>query len=777
MEPMAIYGKSRIKTNTNLSRSISLSILDENGNEIPFQTSDSTTIEFLIPRDPNLQIPPMISTNQSFHYLNLTSDLAISIHFEINANFSYLFIYKFDQFPIYNSSMHRVDGWILVNESHFTYMIDNQRTLDHQFLIFGLQKQNSNISSYEYRIYSSGCYYLNKENQWKDDGLIVGRLTNLSQTHCCSTHLTTFAGGLQIFPPSIDFNFVFANADFQRNKTIYSTVICVTMIYIILIIYARRQDRKDLQKLGITPLSDNHRDDHYYYQLIVFTGQRINAGTESNVHFVLGGDRDQTYVRTFTTPNRKIFQRGDINAFVMSVPRCLGPLNYLHIWHDNSGQGSMASWFLKQILVRDLQTMETFYFITQRWFGVEKDDGKIERLLPVAGELEKENFSYLLSKKTYSKMSDDHLWFSIFSRPLSNQFTRVQRCTCCFVLFFLSMLFNILYYDLNKQNQSTGTISLTFGPLFIPLQQIITGILVEVFSLLISLFLVQFFRRIRPHRVSPHNQMKRSKSRLMFPRWCIFIAYGISFLLILTSIFLIIARGIEFGDEKSREWLTSILSGFFSSLFLSQPLKIFALAIFFTFFFRNRTNDEEFLDANPIELKSDKKYLHSTLPSAHQLRLYADRLTKKQLAYVRLERMRDVHMWSILSEVFSYICFFIVLCLIVYPNRNENGFHQVRHLRKLFSFEEKLSKVSTTDQYWNWLENDFTGNIRAKKWYNSDIPKNLTGFIDDKTNRLIGWAKMRQLKVDSRLSFEFRGSLSNLRSNISHLRQLKWINN
>jgi hypothetical protein len=55
----------------------------------------------------------------------------------------------------------------------------------------------------------------------------------------------------------------------------------------------------------------------------------------------------------------------------------LGLLNYIRIWHDNTGQGSSASWYLKYIIVRDLQTMETFYFISQQWFAVEKDDGRV----------------------------------------------------------------------------------------------------------------------------------------------------------------------------------------------------------------------------------------------------------------------------------------------------------------------------------------------------------------------------------------------------------------
>ena len=133
MEPLAVYGRSLIESNTNLSRSLSISILDEKGNEIPFETN-SDSIEFFIPRDPNLRIPPMILTNETFHSLNLTTDLPISIHFEIKANFSYRFVYKFDKQSIFTNS-------IEVNQSYFTFMIDNQQTVGHRTLILRFRRR------------------------------------------------------------------------------------------------------------------------------------------------------------------------------------------------------------------------------------------------------------------------------------------------------------------------------------------------------------------------------------------------------------------------------------------------------------------------------------------------------------------------------------------------------------------------------------------------------------------------------------------------------------
>ncbi|CAF3969202.1 unnamed protein product, partial [Adineta steineri] len=813
IEPLAPFGIA----NTNLSRLVTFSIIEEN--EISIQTNVNHPIEIIIPRDPNILIPSMILQNVTsmnftpynqlfhLHYLDITSSLSISIHFEIqplNIGLAYLFIYKFDQLPQLNSSINNIDGWTLfcplnlTNETLYKYFINNQQTSGHQSIIYGLRELNSTemmdscsntsinsppitdqrfnfTSNYQLRIYTSGCYYLDKTNQWKSDGLIVGPLTNHYETQCFSSHLTSFAGGFIILPESINWSYIFANADFMKNKTIYLTVICVSVIYIILIIYAHFKDKKDLEKLGVTPLPDNHQSDEYFYQIIIFTGQRKGAGTDSNVHFVLYGDDDETHIRTLADPHRKILQRGGIDSFIMAVPKSLGLLNHLRIWHDNTGKGSSSSWFLKYIIIRDLQTMEKFHFISQRWFAVEKDDGKIERILSVANEIEKQNFSYLLTKRTYHSISDGHLWFSIFSRPPSNKFTRIQRCTCCFVLFFISMFLNIMYYDLSNEAK-TSTDSLSFGSLYITRQQISIGIIVELFALIPSLLIVQLFRRLqsRKKQISPLHQTlykikpelnineKQIKKKFSFPWWCIFIAYGLSILLVGLSIIFIIARGIEFGDEKTQKWLISILSGFFSSIIFTQPLKIIGLAIFFACFCQKNSYDDkeanEYLDNNQLALDNDEEYLHSIQKKSlftYRQPIRVNRLNESEINSARQQRLKEIHMWSIIREILIYICFLTVLYNIIYSNRNSNSFLQVNHSRKFFLNSRQINcdytKISKIDEYWNWLQNNFIENIRAQQWYNGEPPKNLSGFINDKSNRLIGWATMRQLRVKSTL--------------------------
>ncbi|CAF0758584.1 unnamed protein product [Adineta steineri] len=832
MDVLASFGNFQ---NTNLSRSISLSIIDQNGNDVSFEAHQNNPIQLIIPRDPNVLIPSMYLQNVTsinstinnllfnYHYINITSSLPISVHFEIhslNKSLAYLFIYKFDQTPQLNSSINLIDGWTmfcpfnLTNDDIYRYFIDNQQTPGHQSLIFGIRELNSTeinnyclnnssldtslpitdepydfTSNYELLIYTSGCYYLDENNNWKSDGLIVGPLTNLYETECLSTHLTTFAGGFIVLPAPINWSYVFANADFMKNKTVYLTMIFTSIFYIILMIYARFKDKKDFEKLGVTPLADNNKSDHYYYQILVFTGQRTNAGTESKVYFVLSGDNDQTQIRLFSDPHRKIFQRGGINSFIIAVPKSLGLLNYIRIWHDNTGEGSSASWFLKYIIVRDLQTLDKSYFICQQWLAVEKDDGRIERTLPIASEAEKQNFSYVLSKKAYHSVSDGHLWFSIFSRPPSNKFTRVQRCTCCFVLFFTSMLLNIMYYDLsNEANASseTHTGALSIGPFYIAPQQIGIGIVVELFTLIPSLLIVQFFRRIRPRRqiapirealykIQPSRKTssedvpatKKKKSSITFPWWCLFIAYGLSMIIITVSIFFIIVRGIEFGDVKTQQWLTSVLTGFFSSIILTQPIKIICLVIFFICFCRNSKDEKEtseyINEDDEFNISNDEEYLHSleyqSLFSS-QSRKSINRLNENEIIYARDQRLKEIQMWAIIRKFLTYFIFAMLVFLITYSNRDQHSFFQVNHLRSYFLNQRQTTvdytKINTIDEYWYWLENSFVSNIRAQRWYNGDIPQYLNGFLNDKSNRLIGWATIRQLRVKSELCSDQR---------------------
>ncbi len=67
---------------------------------------------------------------------------------------------------------------------------------------------------------------------------------------CKTTHMTSFAGGWVVMPNTIDWSFVFANADFLSNPTLYVTQIVIGVIFLLTVVWARRMDKKDILKVS-----------------------------------------------------------------------------------------------------------------------------------------------------------------------------------------------------------------------------------------------------------------------------------------------------------------------------------------------------------------------------------------------------------------------------------------------------------------------------------------------------------------------------------------------
>jgi len=77
-------------------------------------------------------------------------------------------------------------------------------------------------------------------------------------------------------------------------------------VYILIAIYSRYKDKKDLIKWGVTPLSDNLPTDNFYYVVQVQTGFGKECGTTSKVGMVLAGEQADSGVRKLTDDKRKV---------------------------------------------------------------------------------------------------------------------------------------------------------------------------------------------------------------------------------------------------------------------------------------------------------------------------------------------------------------------------------------------------------------------------------------------------------------------------------------
>lgn len=97
-----------------------------------------------------------------------------------------------------------------------------------------------------------------------------------------------------------------------------------------------KSDHFSSLQLGATALK-NRAEAAFPYLISVHTGVRQNAGTTSTVYIVLSGDEWESTPMPLVDHERKVFQRGQENNFVITIPRRLGNITHIRIWHDNYG--------------------------------------------------------------------------------------------------------------------------------------------------------------------------------------------------------------------------------------------------------------------------------------------------------------------------------------------------------------------------------------------------------------------------------------------------------
>ena len=124
-------------------------------------------------------------------------------------------------------------------------------------------------------------------------------------------------------------------------------------------------------------------------------------------------------------------------------------MKHVTVWHDDTGRS--PSWFLSRLIITRLHDNQQFTCFCNEWLAVDKADGLLERVLPVASEQELRAFENIFLATAASELTDGHLWFSILSRPPRSNFTRCQRVSCGLSLLLTTMLANAMFYRVTEQ--------------------------------------------------------------------------------------------------------------------------------------------------------------------------------------------------------------------------------------------------------------------------------------------------------------------------------------
>ncbi|XP_045888956.1 polycystic kidney disease protein 1-like 2 isoform X2 [Micropterus dolomieu] len=395
------------------------------------------------------------------------------------------------QIPLENSKEEEKYTWVLSPE-------DRTGDVGVHYLVMkpivepGVRSVNATVTVISI---AAQCKYWNEtKSSWSEDGCRVGPLTTPLVTQCLCNHLTFFGSSFFVMPNLVDVSRTAELfATFTNNPVVVCFVGAIFTAYLLVVIWARRKDIHDSAKVKITVLEDNDPLAEYRYMLNFSTGHRHGASTSSQVTIILLGTEGESEPHHLTDPDKPVFERGGVDMFLLTTHFSLGDLKSIRLWHDNSG--AHPAWYVNKVMVQDLESGQKWHFLCNSWLAVDVGDCTLDKVFPVATEMDLKRFSNLFFMKTAKDFRDGHIWFSVISRPPSSTFTCVQRVSCCFSLLLCTMLTSIMFWgiptDPSEQTMDLGHIEFTW-------QQVMIGVQSSIIMFPINLLIVSIFRNTRP---------------------------------------------------------------------------------------------------------------------------------------------------------------------------------------------------------------------------------------------------------------------------------------
>ncbi|XP_078589531.1 polycystin-1-like protein 2 [Branchiostoma floridae x Branchiostoma japonicum] len=508
-------------------------------------------------------------------------------------------------------------SWLLPSEALNVSKLDIQ---DNMTFYLGIRYAGEDTSTpvdttFTVSILETACVYFgeNSSHLWEGDGCKVGPLSNTTHLHCRCDHLTKFAG----FVPPNPINFdVALSANITENQMGLIAVLSVFGLFLLGYLMARRADRIDLKKVGVSTPSGHKLSSNpdYHYIVTVYTGFRLDAGTTAQVSLSVFGLKNKSEPFTLRDDRRLLFGGGSVDSFLVSSEEPLGPLTHIHIWHDNTGPS--PGWFLSKVVIQHIRSGRVDYFICNKWLALDEDDGRIDRMVFVASPEEMADRSNLISERATKDFHDGHLFYSLVGRPARSPFTRAQRLACCMSTVYSAMLANIMFFGQGDKFDPPEPIRIMGVEIEPPisLPEIIIAIKSAVIVFPINALIVLLYRNAAPkpsskpaRKLADTNDVQDTgKGRGCLPWWTATVAGLLAFAVSFVAAFFTVLYTLSFGRDKAEAWFTAFLASFVTDMILIQPVKVLVAAVVLGLLIRKPTKEDE---PSPTEPTGDEEYL------------------------------------------------------------------------------------------------------------------------------------------------------------------------
>ena len=425
--------------------------------------------------------------------------------------------------------------------------------------------------------------------------------------------------------------------------------------------------------------TEEEESNGYTYEVSFQTGMWYRNGTTARVGILMFGEEGTSNPILFLDPWReiKLFTRGSVNTFTIHLPRDLGHLYKIKVWHDNSGKS--PSWFLYQVMVKDVSTDVKWYFVANRWLAVEKLDGAVELNLKAASNSELTRFKSLFGWRAVTNFADKHLCLSLFAKPPQNEFSRRQRLTCLLSVTMVALVTNAMFYQDDRGKDSN---SFHVGPLQLSWKQILIGIESGLIALPVNIISVLIFRNIKRETPQadqdPRNPSKITEKRthgFLPPRFVV-IGWMLCLLASITAGFFTVLYSFQWGKEISNRWLLSVAVSLLQDIAVTGPIIIIFNTSVISLIHRKPTETQDMKG-----LQQPSRLIHGPGDWNETWQQPSD----QKLKLMRGLKIKQNKLRHYLIEVFLYIFFVVLLGVVCYGSHKPSSYMLTKSVKDIFS--------------------------------------------------------------------------------------------
>lgn len=619
-------------------------------------------------------------------------------------------------------------------------------------------------------------------HDWVSQYCSVGSNSNSSIIHCKCTHLSFFSAIFAVPPNDINpFNDFVLFLTIKSNWFIVVFMTCFLLAFLLLGLWAKCNDTRDRLHRTVLVLEDNFLEDKNYYLLAVFTGCRMNSGTDANIGVQIDGSLSSSHSHILKSSRRKVLQRNSEDWFFVQTPQPLGVVAQIHVWSDNSGRS--PDWYCNKMLVYDLQTTVVYTFFVEQWLAFECNEFGEAVLFPASSEDMCDVKRIILENITFGYREGD-LSGSILARHPRSRIERLDRVVILLCFIMVALLVSLAFYKVTGENDDEGIDDSSFSfesqDIIISFQ---TYVISSVFVFLISitfnkaykpnheetsrgnakLFYTQpplhipqslnkpkaetiptklsqtvsnsdsyYHRLVRRMRRTFHTlplspiALSKSSAEVKKNRILHLVAWLISVLLITFCVFFIILYGLKLGQEESKRWLASISLVLVQEFFIISPLKIVLIGLILATKFERfvqisnyNVHVEDFLEERQV--RNDLYYTFLITKRTHQM--------YKPINFMQSDMLREKRgMQKILHnlvDLLIVIAYIVIICVVTYDLSIKVQSYTNFHVSQLVHLNHKSNQMMfqnlyNRSLYYDYLDSTFITALYAMRWYNNE---------------------------------------------------------